>query len=111
MAHEGKGAAQLSLDAAQLLTQLIAAKSGVSTGLSGLGSFSASIGGAGGGSAGVNVGGVSAGAVDVTGKGGVSASGGGGGGVVPPQQEWLTESEEEGMPVGDRDDWEDSESD
>ena len=111
VAHEGKGAAQLSLDAAQLLTQLIAAKSGVSTGLSGLGSFSASIGGAGGGSAGVNVGGVSAGAVGVTGKGGVSASGGGGGGVVPPQQEWLTESEEEGMPVGDRDDWEDSESD
>ena len=41
----------------------------------------------------------------------VSASGGGGGGVVPPEQEWLTESEEEGMPVGDRDDWEDSESD
>eukprot|EP00731_Ephydatia_muelleri_P011615 Em0006g509a len=110
-AHEGKGAAQLSLDAAQLLTQLIAARGGVTTGLSGLGSFSASIGGAGGGSAGVNVGGVSAGAVGVTGKGGVSASGGGGGGVVPPQQEWLTESEEEGMPVGDRDDWEDSESD
>ena len=110
-AHEGKGAAQLSLDAAQLLTQLIAARGGVTTGLSGLGSFSASIGGAEGGSAGVNVGGVSAGAVGVTGKGGVSASGGGGGGVVPPQQEWLTESEEEGMPVGDRDDWEDSESD
>eukprot|EP00731_Ephydatia_muelleri_P033829 Em0039g15a len=97
-AHEGKGAAQLSLDAAQLLTQLIAARGGVTTGLSGLGSFSALIGGAGGGSAGVNVGGVSAGAVGVTGKGGVSASGGGGGGVVPPQQEWLTESEEEGMP-------------
>ena len=99
-AHEGKGTAQLSLDAAQLLTQLMAARGGVTAGLSSLSSFAASIGG-GGGSAGVNVGGVSSGAVGVTGKGGVS--------VVPPQQEWLTESEEEGLPVGD--DWEGSESD
>ena len=123
--HEGKGTTtQLSLDAAQLLSQLMAARGGVTAGLAGLSSFTASIAGAGAnaggigasaGGVGVTAGGVSASTVGVSGRSGVSANVGVGaasGGGVVPQHNWLTESEEEGVPVGDvDDDWDDSESD